>query len=486
MNAYVDRMLWLPKEGLNLQSLRSGLVYHLAREETLRCYEETETHFGAPRAYGGIAAQGSFRRQPVEDRRPVGYMATGIRSRIQLDHTLEPGGALVATGDDVQRTAHQHLISGRDGGLELYCGAGKTVIALHTLAVRNVPTLVVVDNEPLLEQWQRQAERLLDVPKGGMGVWQGKVSQWDRGLVFTTYQTLHRRVATLTEEQRRHFGLILYDEGHHLSSVGYHAVASAFYGQRINLSATPKRPDGLHILAEWHIGPSLFSSLKPPLTPKSTLVWTGTVGGVGPEANAPLEKHLAKLSALASCNPARTQRVVALMKERARLGHRQLFATRSLIALTNFAYAWYGLPLPVPSLRDELAKEERPEQLAALLRTHQEVGVLAGELDRSTFEEMGKRSHIFSILKFCREGFDQPALDTIWVDGPLGDEGLVQQVLGRVLRRYPGKPEPEAFFLIDDNPAHVKLARKLVHTLTHYPEEKGGPLPCHKVKISNL
>jgi hypothetical protein len=486
VSAYVDRLLWLPKQGLNLQSLRSGLSFYLAREETLAVYEETSEHFGVPRAYGGIVARGQYRGQPLEDRRPEAYEPTELRSRIQLDHAVEPGGVLVATGEDLQRQAHAHLVSGRDGGLELYCGAGKTVISLHAIATRNVPALVVVDNEPLLDQWRRQAERLLDMPSKAIGLWQGKASQWDRSLVFTTYQTLSRRAPELSEEQRKRFGMILYDEGHHLSSVGYHAVASAFYGQRINLSATPKRPDGLHILANWHIGPALFSSLKPPLTPRCTLVWTGAKTTETSPSGAPLEKHLAKLSAAASCDAVRVRAVIQKMRHRASLGHRQLFATRSLVALTNFAYAWYGLPLPVPNPSDELAKEERAGRLLDLLQRRSELGVLAGELDRSTFEEMGGRSQVFSILKFCREGFDQPALDTVWVDGPLGDEGLIQQVLGRVLRRYPAKPQTEAFFLIDDNPAHVQLARRLTTTLNKYPEEKGGPLPCQKVKISQL
>lgn len=480
-------MLWLSKDGLsNVQSLRSGLTFYLAREGTLEAYTETEEYFAIPRAYGGVVDKRYYRGQPIVDRRPQEYLPTGIRSRIRLDHTVEPGGALLATGDDLQTLAHQHLLSGRDGGLELYCGAGKTVIALHTLATRGVPALVVVDNEPLLDQWRRQAEGLLDIPQKGVGLWQGKVNQWDRSLVFTTYQTLSRRARELSEEQRRHFGIILYDEGHHLSSVGYHEVASAFYGQRINLSATPKRPDGLHILTNWHIGPALFSRLKPPLTPNCTLVWTGAKAQANEVPGQVLEKHLATLSAISSCDEVRVRRVVELMRHRASLGHRQLFATRSLVALTNFAYAWYGLPLPVPRMDDALAKEERAANLLQLLEKHTEIGVLAGELDRGTFEKMGKRSTVFSILKFCREGFDQPALDTVWVDGPLGDEGLIQQVLGRVLRRYPNKPQTEAFFLIDDNRAHVQLARRLVSTLTNYPQEKGGPLPCRKLKISQL
>lgn len=484
-SAKINRHLWLRRSEVNERALRSALVREGARpEEDVPLYLLDADYIGVPRAFAGL-----LRNRPedmvFEDLRPSSYRRTRITSNIQLDHARSPKGELVATGGTLQREALAALMQGHDGGLELYCGAGKTVVAAHFLALKNVPTLVVVDNEPLLEQWQEECRSLLSYNRDVEGLWQGSKNQWQRDLVFTTYQTLSRRAEGLTEEQRRHFGLVIYDEGHHLGAAAYHLTASAFYGQRINLSATPTRADGLHVLTEWHIGPSLYRNLKPPLPIHTRFLWTGTKVAPplrGAEDTHVVDQQLAKLAAQSSCSLERTNKVLELLRGRRQAGRRQLFLTRSLTAIANIASLWLGrgLPFPTPESAEGEGEARRTRVLRELCVADSDTGIMAGEIERWRLREQGSRSMVFSILKYGREGFNQPALDTVVLDGPVADEGLLQQVMGRPTRLYPGKPLPEMLVIVDDWPLHRKMAKNMVTMMGKYPAEKGGPLTLAK------
>lgn len=488
----VDRHLWLKTSQVNTQAIESALTWREAtRDEpelVLYQYSSDREWIRVPRGYAKILSklldgEGDF--EILEDRRPKSWRATGITSSIQLDHVRGPGGTLAPSGADLQRRAFSSLLSGRDGGLELYCGAGKTIIAAKYIAERNVPALVVVDNEPLLDQWRAVCQQVLKYRPSQEGLWKGSKEQWDRDLVFTTYQTLSRRAAAgLPDAVAKHFGVVIYDEGHHLGSDGFNIAASAFHGQRLNLSATPRRPDGSDLLTTWHIGPSLFTELRPPLSIEMTMLWSDSpersnLPPLNKNEGVVVEQVLARCSAQASSIVARTEKVIQRLQERFRQGRRQLLLTRSLVAMANYLAAWHGdrppftqpMPADDPSVSQAIRKYVQRNNTA---------GALTAAVGREQFAEMGGRPFVVAILKFGREGYDQPALDTVMFDGPVGDPGLLQQALGRATRLYPDKPKPEAFTIVDNFPIHISMASKMTQMMRGWPEAKGGPIPFRK------
>ncbi len=269
---YLDTNLWVPKKLLNVEGVKRALEFELNDRESirvLRLWEEAEHHLIVPRAFwkpGELAFD-------CIDCRPTHYARTGIESKIKLDHK-PVGGVLKPTGDTVQADAMEALLASTGGILQLACGKGKSVEALYLAYKLQVPTLILVDNTHLLKQWQAEIALHLKVP-GGVGLIQGQSRDWKHGIVMATYHSVANWSETMPEEVRRWFGLIVWDEGHHVSAPTFSKSAPLFYGYRLALTATPYRSDGMHVICQHHIGDVIFKDLIQKSPPKIYFKWTG-------------------------------------------------------------------------------------------------------------------------------------------------------------------------------------------------------------------
>jgi len=270
---YLDSSLWIPKNCVNVEGTKQALTFPIFDDKEVRfltLWRETDYHLIVPREFWDVAEPLPFR---LVDCRPISYPQVDIRSRIKLDHILEDG-VLVPTGEDVQRKSLDALLGSRGGILQLACGKGKSVISLELIARRKVPALVVVDTTQLLRQWREEIELFLDVPEGVGQIGDGEFD-WQKPIVLATYTTLANRAATLPEEVRRWFGLIIWDEAHHVAAPTFSRSADLFFGQRIGLTATPIRADGMHVVYNFHIGKVLYKDLRQELKPTFYFRWTG-------------------------------------------------------------------------------------------------------------------------------------------------------------------------------------------------------------------
>jgi len=168
------------------------------------------------------------------------------------DGVFAPGSLALSTAyelRDYQREAlDAWLDSNRQGVLELPTGAGKTVIALAAIAAVGRPTLVVVPTIDLLEQWQGELEREFEVPIGRLGGGEQRVED----LTVGTYDSAYLRADDLGDR----FGLVVFDEVHHLGAEGYQDIARLMAApDRLGLTATFERPDGAHEAIRDLVGP---------------------------------------------------------------------------------------------------------------------------------------------------------------------------------------------------------------------------------------
>lgn len=278
--AYIDAWLWVPKAFCNVDATKSALEFAFPDSYSggvrhVELWRETDHHILVPRSFWD---PGSLPYKIV-DLRPTSYASTGITSKVKLDHRWRRNKSgdleLMPTGDDVQRKSIAALMSSHGGCLQLACGKGKTCISLDLIARRGVPALIVIPDTTLMEQWKKELEALLDVP-GGIGLMQAAKNDWKKFIVLTTYNTIGARCAEgMSEEIRRWFGLIIWDEGHHIPAPTFAASAEYFYGDRFSLTATPERDDGLHIISDFHIGRVLYKDLTQELQPDMVFRWTG-------------------------------------------------------------------------------------------------------------------------------------------------------------------------------------------------------------------
>ncbi len=136
----------------------------------------------------------------------------------------------------------------RCGVVVLPTGAGKSFVAIKAIEEAGRSALVVAPTLDLVEQWIRLLSEHFGETIGALGG--GTYDPQD--LTVSTYDS----AAIHMERLGNRYGLIIFDEVHHLPSPTYRWAAEACIAPyRLGLSATPERPDGLHNLVDELVGP---------------------------------------------------------------------------------------------------------------------------------------------------------------------------------------------------------------------------------------
>ena len=140
---------------------------------------------------------------------------------------------------------------GGRGVVVLPTGTGKTWVAVLAICQTARPTLVVTPTIDLLNQWYGELVKAFNVPVGLMGGGSYDIQP----LTVTTYDSAHIHL----ERWGHRFGLLVFDECHHLPGQSYMAAATgALAPFRLGLTATPERADGLEALLPALVGPIIY------------------------------------------------------------------------------------------------------------------------------------------------------------------------------------------------------------------------------------
>ena len=131
----------------------------------------------------------------------------------------------------------------RRGVVVLPTGAGKSHVAVLAIEATQRSALVVVPTLDLVSQWYGLLSACFDAEIGIVGGGYHEV----RDLCVTTYDSAFMHAERLGNR----FGLIVFDECHHLPGASYALSARASIAPfRLGLTATLERPDGRHDLLE--------------------------------------------------------------------------------------------------------------------------------------------------------------------------------------------------------------------------------------------
>ncbi|MFC6736616.1 DEAD/DEAH box helicase, partial [Halolamina salina] len=118
-------------------------------------------------------------------------------------------------------------------------GSGKTVAALGALAAVGGETLILVPSRELAGQWREEIERHTTVDPEQVGEYHGGAKQL-RPITIATYQIAGMdRHRTLFDD--REWGLIVFDEAHHVPAPVFRRSAALQSKHRLGLTATPVR-----------------------------------------------------------------------------------------------------------------------------------------------------------------------------------------------------------------------------------------------------
>lgn len=151
-----------------------------------------------------------------------------------------------------QAAAMRNWIDGGGRGLVVMpTGSGKTYMAAMAIARIKRPTLVVVPTIDLMQQWSSVLERLFGCKTGLLGGGSREILP----LTVTTYDSAVLNMEFIGNR----FGLIIFDECHHLPGpMNRTAAQMALAPWRLGLTATPEREDdGEEVLREL-VGPLAY------------------------------------------------------------------------------------------------------------------------------------------------------------------------------------------------------------------------------------
>jgi len=156
---------WLLAEIKHLASLHNPLFYERQRlrlstfrtPRFIKCYEEDLARIHLPRGVLG-------RLTEIVGRAGSKLAVTDARKR------PEPCSfAFRGTLTPLQQDAVTKLLADELGVLVAPPGTGKTVMGCAVIAARNLPTLVLVHRQPLLDQWRLQLTTLLALSPDQLG-----------------------------------------------------------------------------------------------------------------------------------------------------------------------------------------------------------------------------------------------------------------------------------------------------------------------------
>ena len=145
-----------------------------------------------------------------------------------------------------------------DGIISLQTGGGKTVCALYIASQLKLPTLVLVHNTFLRDQWLERIGVFL--PNARIGRVQGETLEIeDKDIIVAMLQSLSMK--DYPPATFKPIGLVIVDECHHIASEAFsQSIPKITSKYMLGLSATPERKDRLMHVINWFLGPMLYKS----------------------------------------------------------------------------------------------------------------------------------------------------------------------------------------------------------------------------------
>ena len=432
----IDSWAWVNKSDLGanqLEALRKALTIVPRKvgdhpgdaPSPISLFSETSASFGMPRQFF------LKRRKPAHE----------VEMRVSTgDMSLWPGPLKLVDGftlREEQARAKVEVVGLLRGGslggiVRASPGWGKTVFACALMEALQVPTLVVVHKEFLMDQWKERIASFL--PNAKIGTVQGPTLDFKgRHVAVGMVHSLSGK--DYGDELKKWPGLVITDEVHRIGAETWSSVPAQFNARwRVGLSATPRRKDGAEDVFRFHIGEVIFNASEQRMKPKIRRVWTGyrpvQTNNFNPSL---LGKNM--ILKFMCANSKRNTSIIEQVILAVKTGRKCLVLSERLQHLRD-----------METLLLKLWKDSDGAKPS--------IGYYIGGQQQGELAEAAKQQVILATSQLVQEGLDIPSLDTLFLTTPLSD---IEQAAGRILRPSEGKKEP---IIVDFRDDEIGLCRR--------------------------
>jgi superfamily II DNA or RNA helicase len=299
----------------------------------------------------------------------------------------------------------------KDGVISLQTGGGKTVCGLYIASTLQVPTLVLVHNTFLKDQWIERISTFL--PNARIGNVQGdKIDIENRDIVVAMLQSVSMKNYPPNTFAR--FGFLIVDECHHIASESFsQAIPKLTCEHMLGLSATPERKDKLMHVINWFLGPILYKSDTSDKVDEKVLVEVHEFEPPDYAYNDIIYNSSGVMFTSLMIN-----KVVE-------------YEPRNKLLIQLLEDIFEDLDRQILVLTDRV---DHTKTLFDLLPTHiQEESCVLGRNVKADqrAEWCSTKRILLATYSMCKEGFDVSTLNTLLIATPRPD---VDQIVGRILR----------------------------------------------------
>jgi len=297
-----------------------------------------------------------------------------------------------------------------DGILSLQTGGGKTVCGLWIASQLKLPTIILVHNTFLKDQWISRIKDFL--PNARIGQIQGEIIDVnEKDIIVCMLQSISLK--EYPQETFTKIGFIIVDECHHIASEAFSKSLPKLTSKyMLGLSATPERKDKLMYVINWFLGPLLYKSSTEDKIDSDVKVEYFEYEPENPEFNSIIYNSNGVMFTSLMIN-----KVVEYEPRNIFIKNilEDLFLeNRTMLVLTD--------------------RVEHTEKLFQLLSPNiqENTGILHSKLKQDQREILMKTKKILiATYSMCKEGFDVERLNTLIMATSRPD---VDQIVGRILR----------------------------------------------------
>jgi superfamily II DNA or RNA helicase len=337
---------------------------------------------------------------------------------------------------------------------------------MKAISLLNTPTIVIAPTLDLVDQWRSRLKKEFKTDIGVLGGGERDI----RALTVSTYDSAYIHADKLGNR----FGLIIFDEVHHLPAAGYRNIAEMFASPfRMGLTATYEREDGLHTELNRLVGGKVFESRVKDLT--GTHLSPFRLEKIVVEMTEEEQEEYAKNQKVFSDYLARinlTIRSPADFQKLVMRSGRDPGARRALLARNKARDIAYNSVSKMGKL-SEILKRHDDGKIFIFTEHNKLVHRISSQFlipsitYRTAIKERSEildrfRSGIYRAVVTSRvldEGIDVPDADVGIILSGTGSERAFIQRLGRILRKKEGK-EAVLYEIISAETSEVRTARK--------------------------